>query len=612
MTGGLANHVWQSTLFALMAGAVAVALRKNQARVRYWIWFAASTKFLVPFAALIGLGSAAEWAPTVQHFTTPTLSVAVVQVSQPFLFASPLPVPAASATSDRLSWLAVALVGTWACGAAAVTFGRFRMWKEAQHVARAGHIGTVSGLSTPLSVPVRIVPGLMEPAVFGFFRPVLLLPAGIETYLPAPQLDAIVMHELCHIRRRDNLTASVQMVVEAVFWFHPIVWWIGSRLVAERERACDEHVLQATGEPRAYAEAIVNVCKRFRSAPVVCVSGVSGANLSARVEAIMMNRVGLHLNVIRRFALVAAGAVTFGAPVIVGAIGGPVQARSSPTTRARADVPDWEAVSVRPCRSAGGRGGGRGARGDNLPQLSPRRMVLPCHTVAALVASAYVLHADGQQQPMWAMGESGTAIEGGPDWVRSDGFTVNALADGNPAYAMMQGPMLQKILEDRFGLKTRHEVRQVPVFHLTVASRGAKLQPFKKGSCVTLNPVSEELGPPRIPEGQRYCENFVTPKLPNFEMQAEGATIEEFTNLFLSGTPFVGRRVIDKTGIVGRFNIRVEFAPLRPDGDSVLSPDTAGASIFTALQEQLGLKLEPARGPAEVLVIEGVERPTEN
>jgi beta-lactamase regulating signal transducer with metallopeptidase domain len=81
--------------------------------------------------------------------------------------------------------------------------------------------------------------------------------------------------------------------------------------VEERERACDEDVLQVLGEPHVYAEAIVNVCKRFRAAPVVCVSGVSGANLKARLEAIMMNRVGLQLNVIRRFALAAAGAATF-------------------------------------------------------------------------------------------------------------------------------------------------------------------------------------------------------------------------------------------------------------------------------------------------------------
>jgi uncharacterized protein (TIGR03435 family) len=129
---------------------------------------------------------------------------------------------------------------------------------------------------------------------------------------------------------------------------------------------------------------------------------------------------------------------------------------------------------------------------------------------------------------------------------------------------------------------------------------------------VPIDPALEEIPPPRLPEGQRYCGRFVTPKPPNVEMEAEGTTVEEFAHMFLSGTPFVGRRVIDRAGIAGRFNIRLEFAPPRPDGDRAAFADSAGPSIFTALQEQLGLKLEPARGAAEVLVIEGAERPTEN
>jgi uncharacterized protein (TIGR03435 family) len=280
----------------------------------------------------------------------------------------------------------------------------------------------------------------------------------------------------------------------------------------------------------------------------------------------------------------------------------------------RGAVPGWEAVSVKLCPPQAGRGAGglRSARGANLPQLSPGHMLLPCHTVTRLVASAYVLRANGQQQPLWAVGESGTAIEGGPEWTRSDLYTIDAVAERTPTPAMMQGPMLQKILEDRFRLRTRREVREVPVFQLTVAVAGAKLQPFTPGSCVPIDPASEEVPPPRLPPGQRYCGRFVEPKPPNLELEAEGATLDEFINMFLSGTPYIGRRVIDKTGIAGRFNIRLEFAPPRPEGDPAALADAVGSSIFTALQEQLGLRLQPARGPAEVLVIEGAERPTEN
>ena len=67
-------------------------------------------------------------------------------------------------------------------------------------------------------------------------------------------------HEVCHVRRRDNLTAALHMLVEAAFWFHPLVWWLGARLVAERERACDEAVLRLGRRPEAYAEGILKVC----------------------------------------------------------------------------------------------------------------------------------------------------------------------------------------------------------------------------------------------------------------------------------------------------------------------------------------------------------------
>ena len=86
------------------------------------------------------------------------------------------------------------------------------------------------------------------------------------------------------------------MFVETLFWFHPLVWWIGKRMVEERERACDEGVLSLGSEPRIYAEAILNVCKLYVESPLVCVSGVTGANLKRRIEAIMTNRTGQKLN----------------------------------------------------------------------------------------------------------------------------------------------------------------------------------------------------------------------------------------------------------------------------------------------------------------------------
>jgi bla regulator protein blaR1 len=101
----------------------------------------------------------------------------------------------------------------------------------------------------------------LEPAVFGVARPVLLWPAGFSERLDDAHVEAILAHELCHVRRRDNLAASLHMAVEAIFWFHPLVWWLGARLVDERERACDETVLQSGSPPQVYAESILRACE---------------------------------------------------------------------------------------------------------------------------------------------------------------------------------------------------------------------------------------------------------------------------------------------------------------------------------------------------------------
>ena len=120
--------------------------------------------------------------------------------------------------------------------------------------------------------------------MFGIFRPVLLLPEGITDRLSPAQLQAVLAHELCHVRRRDNLAAAIHMFVEALFWFHPLVWWIKARLIEEQERACDEEVLRLGGDPQVYAESILKICEFYLTSPLICVSGITGSNLKKRIE----------------------------------------------------------------------------------------------------------------------------------------------------------------------------------------------------------------------------------------------------------------------------------------------------------------------------------------
>jgi beta-lactamase regulating signal transducer with metallopeptidase domain len=254
----IANHLWQSTLFAAAMGALTLAFRKNQARIRFGLWLAASLKFLIPFSLLITVGSMAG-RPRATAMAQPSFYAAIAQAGQPFTGTA----PAAQARAQRpnlLPMLPASLAAIWACGFVVVggLWGlRARrvsaLMQDAQTLVEGREMEALreleeaSGVRKPL--PLVVSRGSMEPGVFGIVRPVLIWPEGISEHLPDPHLRSILAHELWHVRRRDNLAAALHMLVEAAFWFHPLVWWIGARMVDERERACDEQVLHLGNQP---------------------------------------------------------------------------------------------------------------------------------------------------------------------------------------------------------------------------------------------------------------------------------------------------------------------------------------------------------------------------
>ena len=277
MISGFVDHLWQSTLFVGAAWFLTLALRKNPARVRYSVWFIASAKFLIPFSLLVGLGTFVPWRAAPPPAETGW--VAVVEQVRPLVTIPAVGAEVAlTANGTNQAYFTSTALFLWFCGFAAISICWAARWKR---------IGELRRRASPLrmcksiefAVPIMSAPGLVEPGVFGVFRPILLLPEGIGARLNEPQLEAILAHELCHVRRRDNLTATIHMAVQAVFWFHPLVWWLGARLVDERERACDEEVLRLGNRPQVYAAGILNICKLYVESPLACVSGVTGADL---------------------------------------------------------------------------------------------------------------------------------------------------------------------------------------------------------------------------------------------------------------------------------------------------------------------------------------------
>lgn len=309
------DHLWQSTLVLGAIGLLTLLFRGNGAHVRHALWTAASLKFLVPFAALNAFGVAVA---RLAGWTAVPLPLAetVFAAARPFADGRMLPAPQAN----------LLLTGAlWAAGAATLAALWFARWLKLRALlARA----RAAAIAAPM--PVVIAPSGLEPGLVGIVRPVLVLPEGIMARLSDAELRAVIAHEACHMRRRDNLLAVLHMLVQAVFWFWPPVWWLGARLVAERERACDEAVLAAGNDPLAYAEGILKVCKFYVSSPLACAAGIAGANLSHRMETIMENRMVARVNGMKKTLLAGAAAALVLAPLAAGLLWSPAEAACTP------------------------------------------------------------------------------------------------------------------------------------------------------------------------------------------------------------------------------------------------------------------------------------------
>lgn len=223
----------------------------------------------------------------------------------------------------------------------------------------------------------------------------------------------------------------------------------------------------------------------------------------------------------------------------------------------------------------------------------------------SIIAEAYGGYANGHINPPPL-----PPIEGGPSWINSAYYDINAKTEvGAPSGGMMKGPMMQALLEDRFKLRIRRETRAGPAYALTVTKSGPKLKPFQPGSCLDIGVVTPLATPaPRSQPGERpiLCGvNSGSGNGLNQMWEVRGLTLDFFAKVFLGGT--LDRPVFNKTGIEGLFDVHLEFMPdettfsgnRRPDNTPNATPGAApadpdGPLIFTAIQKQLGLKLEPA------------------
>lgn len=322
MIPALLNHLWQSTLCLAAIAALTLLLRRNGANARYWLWFAASVKFLVPFALLVVLGR--QLAPPsvapdrVAHDVALPAAFAAEHLALPFGG-----VTAAGVTSTRavpaLPWDEIAGV-IWTLG----VLGFLLHWAMRWRALRSLVLESQPLPMAAVPIPVRSSPSALEPGLVGILRPVLLLPQSLTEQLSREEIRSVLAHELCHLRRRDNLTYAIHLLIQAVFWFYPPVWWLGTRLIRERERACDEAVLAAGHEPEIYAESILKVCRLYVGAAVVGTAGVSGSDLKGRIRRIVDGWRAAPLSVLQKLLVGAVAAAAFVLPVSLGLLVNPM------------------------------------------------------------------------------------------------------------------------------------------------------------------------------------------------------------------------------------------------------------------------------------------------
>jgi uncharacterized protein (TIGR03435 family) len=289
----------------------------------------------------------------------------------------------------------------------------------------------------------------------------------------------------------------------------------------------------------------------------------------------------------KKLLLATAGVVTIVAPVAIGVLNAPrLQAQSPPTA---ANNPTFEVASVKPTKS-----------GAPLPFVrSPGRFTMRA-PLRVLIQNAYQMLQDGQ-------------LVGGPSWLNSDRFDIIATASGNPPPDQIP-VMLRALLADRFKLVIHRETRELPIYALGLARNDGQLGARMRPAAVDCPGTHERpKGPPPAPTqpgGRLSCGMRYGPG----NIMAGGTSLAVLAERL---APFVNRVVIDQTGLAGNFDLDLEWTPdqwrtAQSPADAAQPPPITpdGVSLFTALREQLGLKLEATRGPVDVIVIDSVERPT--
>ena len=298
----LVVHLWEAALFIGLLALGIQLLKRAPASTRYWFWLLAAVKLLVPSVLLVWLVSEipgeapALTSPPLEQSNHGALTSAparpVYEILQPLLLSPPPVAPPVSAVAHNelycaltLTWLSgfVFFVVRWAKGSLSLsravrTSRRIVSSRETEILKRVR-----SQLQLTQDVVILVSDKVTEAGLWGIWRPTVLLPEGAASRLSDEELEAVILHELVHVKRRDNLAVVLQKAIFALLWFYPPVWLIDWKLFEERERACDEEVLRLRQSPETYISGMLKVVRACVEQRLVGTSSIGGSSLKRRM-----------------------------------------------------------------------------------------------------------------------------------------------------------------------------------------------------------------------------------------------------------------------------------------------------------------------------------------
>lgn len=580
-------------LFAAVLAHVLIGKRVSAAS-RHLLWtLAISALLILPvFSGVLPEWRVDKVAPSrvaelAQTAESPVIRLAAEVTS--FMSVSARIPDVGQAASGRISWSRVATV-LYSIGILALLLRLVaQRWSVRRLAYRATRVRDSAwtrlldetAASLDFRRPIVLLRTLEEtmPMAFGTRRPAIVIPAVADTW-SEDRRRSVLLHELAHVARYDCLTQSLAAVACAIYWIHPGVWWIARRLRIERELACDDRVLAAGADAGDYASHLLEFAYSLRvdMAPVLAVTMAAPRQLEGRLRALLEGG--------RNRQMPAMGSRVIATAFTVALAGAIAAAERGPAALLQIEAPPrqtFEVASVRPNNSV--------ETGGFIQRRPGGSFSVGNQTLLTLMLFAYQIQ--------------GFQLVGAPDWIGTERFDIVAKAAGDiPPTPFGETPpealMLRSLLEDRFKLTAHRETRDMPIYALVLARSDGRLGPRLRRPtsdyCAKRFEAESKPGMTPPPPGSPVCGISGG----STELTAGSFPLSAFAG-FLARQ--ARRIVIDRTGLMGVWDFDLKWSPPNtPD------PDPDRPSIFTALQEQLGLRLDATTGPVEVLVIDRIER----